>query len=225
MTIPLKDRTEGGRLLADKLAAYADRPDVIVLALPRGGVPVAFEIARALHAPLDVFLVRKLGVPGHEELAMGAIASGGVRVLNEYVVRELNITPEEIERVARREGQELARRERVYRGKRPLPDVRGHTVILVDDGLATGSTMRAAVAALKQQQPGRIIVAVPIAAPATCDELRAEVDEVVCARTPEPFYAIGMWYDDFPQETDEEIRHLLDLAARFSVPGQMPRAS
>jgi len=225
MTIPLKDRTEGGRLLADKLAAYADRPDVIVLALPRGGVPVAFEIARALHAPLDVFLVRKLGVPGHEELAMGAIASGGVRVLNEYVVRELHITPEEIDRVARREGQELARRERVYRGKRPLPDVRGHTVILVDDGLATGSTMRAAVAALKQQQPGRIIVAVPIAAPATCDELRAEVDEVVCARTPEPFYAIGMWYDDFPQETDEEIRHLLDLAARFSVPGQMPRAS
>jgi len=225
MTIPLKDRTEGGRLLADKLAAYADRPDVIVLALPRGGVPVAFEIARALHAPLDVFLVRKLGVPGHEELAMGAIASGGVRVLNEYVVRELNITPEEIERVARREEQELARRERVYRGKRPLPDVRGHTVILVDDGLATGSTMRAAVAALKQQQPGRIIVAVPIAAPATCNELRAEVDEVVCARTPEPFYAIGMWYDDFPQETDEEIRHLLDRAARFSMPRQMPTAS
>jgi predicted phosphoribosyltransferase len=183
-----------------------------VLALPRGGVPVAFEVAEALHAPLDIFLVRKLGVPGHEELAMGAIATGGVRVLNEDVVGYLNINDEVIERVAAREQRELERRERVYRGGRAAPDVRGRTVILVDDGLATGSTMRAAAAALRLQRPARIIVAVPVAAPQTCDEFRTEVDEIVCAATPEPFRGVGLWYEDFSQTTDEEVRELLARA-------------
>jgi predicted phosphoribosyltransferase len=187
---------------------------VLVLALPRGGVPVAYEVARALDAPLDVFLVRKLGVPGHEELAMGAIASGGVRVLNEDVVHHLRIPDEAIEKVARREQQELERREREYRGDRPPPEVSGRTVILIDDGLATGSTMRAAVMALRQQRPARIIVAVPAAAESTCDEFRAEVDEVFCAITPEPFYAVGLWYEDFSQTTDEEVRDLLERAAQ-----------
>src|SRR5438477_6983383 len=186
MAKPFRDRTEAGQLLAAQLAAYAQRPDVLVLALPRGGVPVAYEVARALGAPLDVFLVRKLGVPGQEELAMGAIATGGVRVLNAAVVDALHIPPATIAAVAAAEQRELARRERLYRGARPAPDVRGRTVILVDDGLATGATMRAAVAALRQHQPARIVVAVPIAAPSTCDEVRAEVDEIVCAITPEP---------------------------------------
>src|SRR5262245_39744264 len=198
------DRTEAGRLLAAKLAAYANRPDVLVLALPRGGVPVAFEVARALHAPLDVFLVRKVGVPGHEELAMGAIASGGVRVLNADVVRMLRISDEVFDAVAAEEWRELQRRERLYRGDRPAPDVHGRIVILVDDGLATGSTMRVAVAALRQQQPARIVVAVPVGAPETCAEFQAEADEAVCARTPEPFRAVGLWYDDFSQTTDAE---------------------
>jgi putative phosphoribosyl transferase len=214
MAKPFRDRTEAGQLLAAKLAPYAQRPDVLVLALPRGGVPVAYEVARALGAPLDVYLVRKLGVPGHEELAMGAIATGGVRVLNEAVVDALHISPATIDAVAAAEQRELARRERLYRGTRPAPDVRGRTVILVDDGLATGATMRAAVAALRQQQPARIVVAVPIAAPETCDELRAEVDEIVCAITPEPFYAVGLWYEDFAPPTDDEIRTLLDRAAQ-----------
>jgi predicted phosphoribosyltransferase len=207
-----RDRTEAGRVLAERLGAYADRPDVIVLALPRGGVPVGYEVARALHAPLDVFIVRKLGVPGHEELAMGAVATGGVRVLNEQVVRGLGIPDSVIDAVASWELEELRRRERLYRGERPPPDVRGKTVILVDDGLATGSTMLAAVRALRQQQPARIVVAVPIAAPDTCELLRAEVDDVVCAVTPEPFYAVGLWYRDFSQTTDEEVRELLAQA-------------
>jgi predicted phosphoribosyltransferase len=184
-----------------------------VLALPRGGVPVASEVARALNAPLDVFLVRKLGVPGQEELAMGAIATGGVRVLNEDVVRALQIPDEVIDAVAETQWRELGRRERSYRDDRPPPDVRGRTVILIDDGLATGSTMRAAVAALRQQGPARVVVAVPVASASTCEEFRDEVDDVVCAHTPEPFYAVGSWYRDFTQTSDEEVRALLDQAA------------
>ena len=206
------DRREAGRLLAEKLTAYADRPDVLVLALPRGGVPVAYEVARALRAPLDVFIVRKLGVPGYEELAMGAVATGGVRVLNDQVVNGLRIPDYVIDAVTAWEQQELARRESLYRGERPPPDVRGKTVILVDDGLATGSTMQAAVAALRQQQPARIVVAVPTAAPETCDALRTEVDEVICAITPEPFHSVGLWYKDFSQTTDDEVRELLARA-------------
>ena len=208
-----RDRCHAGQLLAAELAAYAGRSDVLVLALPRGGVPVAFEVARALGVPLDVFLVRKLGVPGHKELAMGALATGDTRVLNERVVRELGIPDAAIEAVAAEEQRELARRERDYRGDRPTPAVGGRTVILVDDGLATGSTMRAAVAALRRQGPARIVVAVPAAAPATCDQFRAEVDEIVCAVTPEPFYAVGLWYEDFSPTTDDQVRDLLARAA------------
>jgi predicted phosphoribosyltransferase len=204
-----RNRADAGRQLADKLAAYADRPDVLVLALPRGGVPVGYEVARALGAPLDVFLVRKLGVPGYEELAMGAVATGDVRVLNDEIVRGLGISGHQIDAVVERELPELGRRERLYRGGRPPPDVVGRTVILVDDGLATGATMRAAVEALRQQQPARIVVAVPTASPDTCEALKAEADDVVCAMTPEPFFAVGHWYDDFTQTTDEEVRELL----------------
>ncbi len=214
---PFHDRAEAGRALAQALERYAGRDDLLVLALPRGGVPVAYEVARALSAPLDVYLVRKLGVPGHEELAMGAIASGGVRVLNPDVVDHLHIPDSIIEAVAEREQAELERRAGEYRGERPPPDVRGRTVILVDDGLATGSTMRAAAAAVREQQPAQIVVAVPVAAPATCQDLKREVDDVVCAMTPEPFYAVGVWYEDFSQTTDAEVRHLLDLAARERV--------
>jgi putative phosphoribosyl transferase len=214
MARPFKDRTEAGRLLARKLSAYANRPDVLVLALPRGGVPVAFEVARVLRAPLDIFLVRKLGVPGHEELAMGAIASGGVRVLNQYVVQHLRIPERAIETIATEEQKELERRERAYRDDRPSPDIRGRSVILIDDGLATGSTMRAAVTAIRQQHPASIVVAVPIAARSTCDEFREEVDEIICAVTPEVFNAVGLWYEDFSQTTDEEVRDLLARAAR-----------
>ena len=206
------DRTEAGRELAAKLAAYAGRPDVLVLGLPRGGVPVAYEVALALDAPLDVFLVRKLGLPGHEELAMGAIASGGVRVLNEDLVRRLRIPDHVIDAVAAEEKEELERRERLYRDDRPPPEVRDRTVILVDDGLATGSSMRAAVAALRQQGPAHIIVAVPIGAPDTCAEFRAETDETVCAVTPEPFYAVGLWYEDFSPTSDAEVHDLLERA-------------
>ncbi len=209
-----RDRTEAGQVLAGRLSGYANRPDVLVLALPRGGVPVAYEVAQVLHAPLDVFLVRKLGVPGREELAMGAIASGGVRVLNEDVVRALGISPEVIKSVAAGELHELTRRERLYRGDRPLPDVTGRTIILVDDGLATGSTMRAAVAALRRRNPKRIIVAVPVGSAETCNEFQGEADEVVCARTPEPFYAVGQWYEDFTQTTDEEVHDMLHRAIR-----------
>jgi putative phosphoribosyl transferase len=215
MAKPFRDRIEAGRLLAEKLAAYANRPDVLVLALPRGGVLVGFEVARALNVLLDIFLVRKLGVPGHEELAMGAIASGGVRVLNDDVVRYLRIPDEVIDAVAEKEQQELDRRERAYRSDRAAPEIRGRTIILVDDGLATGSTMRAAAAALRKQQPEQIVVAVPIAAPETCDEFRGEVDEIVCAVTPQPFYAVGIWYEDFSQTSDEEVRDLLEQATRL----------
>jgi predicted phosphoribosyltransferase len=206
--------------LAERLAAeYSNRPDVIVLALPRGGVPVAYEVARALGAPLDVFLVRKLGVPGHEELAMGAIASGGVRVLNQDVVRMLNVPNEVIDRVARRELAELARRETAYRDGHPAPDVRGRVVILIDDGLATGATMRAAAEALRQLGPARVVVAVPVAAPETCDEFQQYVDEIVCLLTPEPFHAVGMWYENFEQTTDDEVRELLEEARQNVVSG------
>src|SRR5947209_3193713 len=208
-----RDRIEAGKRLAAKLTEYANQADMLVLALPRGGVPVAFEVARALHAPLDIFLVRKLGVPGHEELAMGAIATGGVRVLNEDVVNYLHIPEEVIDAVAADELRELERRERLYRGEHPAPHVKGKTVILVDDGLATGSTMRAAAAALRQQKPARIVVAVPVSAVQTCDEYRMGVDEIVCALTPEPFHAVGLWYKDFSQTTDEEVRDLLARAS------------
>jgi predicted phosphoribosyltransferase len=207
-----RDRAAAGRILAGHLVHYAHRPDVVVLALPRGGVPVAFEVAHALEAPLDVFLVRKLGVPGHEELAMGAIATGGVCLLNREVVRMLEIPDSAIERVAAAEQMELQRRARLYHGDRPPLDVRGRTVILVDDGLATGSTMRTAVAALRKQGPARIVVAVPVAAASTCEELSEEVDEILCARMPEPFRAVGLWYEDFSQTTDEEVRDLLAQA-------------
>ena len=210
--IRFKNRSEAGRFLAEQLSAYANRPDTLVLALPRGGVPVAYEVAKALGAPLDVFQVRKLGLPGHEELAMGAIATGGVRVRNPEVVEYLRIPDEVIDEVTARERQELERRERLYREGRPALSPRGRVVILVDDGLATGSTMLAAVLALRQQQPASIVVAVPVAAKQTCEELRAVADEVVCAVTPDPFYAVGLWYEDFAQTTDEEVRELLAWA-------------
>ncbi len=213
------DRHEAGQVLAKALSGYAGRPDVVVLALPRGGVPVAYEVARALDAPLDVFLVRKLGVPGQEELAMGAIASGGLRVLNPSVLSVLRVPDSVIDAVADRELAELERREQAYRDGRPPLDVRGKVAILVDDGLATGSTMRAAVAALRRLGPARIVVAVPVAAAATCAELRHEVDEVVCALTPEPFYAVGLWYEDFSQTTDDEVRELL-ARRREETPAQ-----
>lgn len=207
-----RDRAEAGRALAEHLRKYAGRDDVIVLALPRGGVPVGYEVARALGAPLDVFLVRKLGVPGREELAFGAIASGGARVLNQEVVDVLGIDDELIEAVARREQAELHRRDALYRGGAPPPDVRGKVVILVDDGLATGATMRAAVLALRKAEPAKIVVAVPTAAPQTCEELRPHVDEIVCAITPDPFFAVGMWYRDFSETTDDQVRELLERA-------------
>jgi len=212
---PFRDRTEAGRLLAQKLREYANRDDVVVLALPRGGVPVAYEVANTLNVPLDIFLVRKLGLPGNEELAMGAIASGGVRVLNEEVVRALNIPDEIVDEVAEKEERELERREREYRRGRPPVDVRGRTAILIDDGLATGSSMRAAALALRNNQPAQIVVAVPVGAPSTCAEFESEVDKVVCAVTPEPFWGVGQWYRDFSQTSDEEVRDLLRRAASF----------
>lgn len=204
-----QDRTEAGQALATRLKAYADRPDVLVLGLPRGGVPVAYEIAAALHVPLDICLVRKLGVPGHKELAMGAIASGGVRVLNYDVVSWLGISSKTIDEMAAKELRELQRRDRAYRGDRPPPDVRDRTIILVDDGLATGSTMRAAISLLKPQRPAKLIVAVPVAPPEVCRTLQSEVDDVICLMTPENFYAIGVWYENFAQTTDEEVIALL----------------
>lgn len=209
-----QDRAEAGKELAKHLKDYANREDVLVLALPRGGVPVAFEVANALHAPLDIFLVRKLGVPGHEELAMGAIATGGVRVLNEDVVGYLDIPSDVIDAVASDEERELDRRQLLYRGNRPPPDVRARTIILIDDGLATGSTMRAAATALRKQQPARVVVAVPVSAPETCDEFRMEVDEIICAAMPQPFLGVGLWYEDFSQTTDHEVRDLLEKSAR-----------
>jgi len=224
MQKPFLDRSHAGRVLASMLAPYAGRPNVLVLALPRGGVPVAYEIARALHAPLDVFLVRKLGLPGHEEFAIGAIASGGVQVLNQEAVDTLGIPDSVIEAVAARERRELARRERLYRDNRPPPRLENKTIILVDDGLATGSSMHAAVKALRQQHAGQIIVAVPVAAPDTCEQFRQpkervpaarsdKPDDIICAATPEPFQAVGLWYEDFSQTTDEEVRELLARAS------------
>jgi putative phosphoribosyl transferase len=208
------DRHDAGRQLAEALDKYANHHDTIVLALPRGGVPVAYEVARALDAPLDVFLVRKLGTPGHEELAMGAIASGGVRVVNEQVRAMLQVSEDAIERVAAREQEELQRREHVYRGDAPPPELRGRTVIVVDDGLATGSTMRAAAEALRAHEPRWIVVAVPVAAPETCSEFRDIVDDVVCLYTPDRFQAVGLWYDDFSQTSDDEVRTLLQEQRR-----------
>jgi predicted phosphoribosyltransferase len=207
-----RDRREAGRLLAQRLSAYQERDDVLVLALPRGGVPVGYEVARALRAPLDVLLVRKLGMPGHEELAIGAVATGGIRVLDASLLAQFGIGSETLERIAERETRELQRRERAYRGDRPSRDVKGKTVILVDDGLATGSSMRAAVRALRQRGPAAVVVAVPVAPPSTCTSLREEADDVVCARAPEPFAAVGQWYDDFSQTSDEEVGELLAAA-------------
>lgn len=216
MASRFRDRTDAGRRLAAELGGYAGRSDVLVLALPRGGVPVAYEVAAALGAPLDVFLVRKLGMPGHEEFAIGAIASGGVRVLNEDTLREYGVTHQQVDAVVEAEQRELERREQQYRGLRPFPDVAGRTVILIDDGLATGSTMHAAVRALREERPAHIVVAVPTAPPETCADLRAAVDEIVCLTTPEPFYAVGLWYEDFSQTTDDEVRMLLERAAATS---------
>jgi putative phosphoribosyl transferase len=210
MPAPFRDRADAGRRLAGMLRDLAHRDDLLVLGLPRGGVPVAHEVARALGAPLDVFVVRKLGLPGHDELAMGAIASGGVRLVNEDVVSAFGVTIDEIARVTAREERELERRERLYRGEdRAPPLVAGRTVLLVDDGLATGASMRAAVEAVRAQHPRAIVVAVPVAPAETCDALRAAADDVVCAMTPEPFDAVGLWYDDFRQTTDEEVHALL----------------
>jgi predicted phosphoribosyltransferase len=208
------DRAAAGRVLGEKLTQYAGRDDVIVLGLPRGGVPVAYEVARALRVPLDVFIVRKLGVPGFEELAAGAIASGGVRVLNEDVMRALPNADEIIEAVTKRESAELERREQKYRDGRPAPEIPGRTVILIDDGLATGATMRAAVKALRQRGAAKIVVAVPVGPPDTCKEFEDEADEVVCASAPEFFQAVGQYYEDFSQTSDEEVRELLARAAQ-----------
>jgi predicted phosphoribosyltransferase len=211
-----RNRTEAGQILAERLTDYANRTDVVVLALPRGGLPVAYEVARSLNAPLDVFVVRKLGVPGLEELAMGAIATGGVRVLNRAVIESLQIPDAVINRVAARELRELERRERAYRDDRPAPDVQGRTVILVDDGIATGATMRAAVAALRQMEATRIIVATPTCALDTAREMGTEVDEVVAVTTPARFRGVGEWYEDFSPTTDDEVRELLEKASQLS---------
>ncbi|MGM9454615.1 phosphoribosyltransferase [Legionella bozemanae] len=203
------DRYQAGRVLVGLLKNYAKRTDVIVLALPRGGVPVGYEIAQKLSLPLDIFIVRKLGVPGHEELAMGAIASGGITVLNEEIVNLLHISTEAIDTIQKSEQEELLRREQVYRGKKPFPELSGKTIILVDDGIATGYTMRAAIAALKQKKPAKLIVAIPVAARSTCDEIAPLVDEIICPMRPVNFYAVGLWYNDFSQTTDEEVMQLL----------------
>lgn len=214
MTKIFQNRVEAGRALADRLNQYANRSDVVVLALPRGGVPVAYEVAKALNAPLDIFVVRKLGLPGQEELAMGAIASGGVRVLNQELVNYLRISESLIDRVAAEEQIELERREQLYRNHRPALEVEGRTIILVDDGLATGSTMRAAVKALRQLNPSRIIVAVPVSPPGVCREFNREADECISVLMPEIFDGVGKWYRDFSQTTDEEVRELLERARR-----------
>jgi len=208
------NRTEAGQALAARLRKYENRDDVIVLGAPRGGVPVAFEVATALRTPLDVFVLRKLGVPGREEFAFGAIASGGVRIVDRNTVEGLGITGLDIERITKAEREELERRERAYRGGRPPLDVRGLTVILVDDGIATGSTMRAAIRALRQMNPSRIVIAVPVAPRSTCNRLQFEADELICLEMPEPFYGVGQFYDDFSQVSDEEVMNLLDNASQ-----------
>ncbi|HXA64007.1 MAG TPA: phosphoribosyltransferase [Bryobacteraceae bacterium] len=215
-----RDRQDAGVQLAAALEVYANDPTVLVLGLPRGGVPVAYQVARALRAPLDVFVVRKLGVPGHRELAMGAIATGGVRVFNDDVIESLQISAPIIDAVARYEGAELERQQRAYRDDVPVPNVTGRTVIIVDDGLATGSTMRAAVRALRKSAPARIVVAVPVGASETCRSLRDEADEVVCAAVPRDFQAVSLWYDEFSQTTDQEVRSLLEAAAAHDAPAR-----
>lgn len=212
-----RNREQAGRILAEHLKRYANWTDVVVLALPRGGVPVGVEVAAGLRAPLEVFVVRKLGVPGQPELAMGAIASGGVRVLNDEVVQLLGLTDEAIDRVARAEQQELERRERLYRAGRRFPDLADQVVILVDDGLATGSTMRAAVNAVRRHRPAEVVVAVPAGAADTCEDFKKEVDEIVCVIAPEAFQAVGLWYEEFPQVSDEEVRDLLERTSRELV--------
>ena len=223
MAARFRDRADAGRQLAALLTAYAGRDDVLVLALPRGGVPVAYEVAVALPAPLDVFLVRKLGVPGHEELAMGAVAMGGVRVLNDEVVKVASVTASEIDAVTAAEQQVLERRGRAWRGDRLPPVVEERVLLLVDDGLATGATMRAAATALRAQGPAAVVVAVPTAPPSTCREMAKVADEVVCVLTPEDFHAVGQWYDDFSPTTDEEVRDL--LARAEAAVGPSPRPS
>lgn len=218
MMMQFQNRVEAGQMLAKRLTKYANRPDVLVLALPRGGVPVGYEVAQALNAPLDVFVVRKLGVPGHEELAMGAIASGGVRVLNGSVIKGLNIPDDVIDAVAEREFCELERRERAYRDDRPAPEVQGRTVILVDDGIATGSTMKAAVEALRQLEARRIVVATPTAALSTVREMRQDVDEFLAVMTPADFAGVGQGYEDFSQTSDEEVRDLLEKGSQLPNP-------
>lgn len=216
--LPFADRRQAGRVLAEHLEHYRGHPNLLVLALPRGGVAVGFEVAHALQAPLDVFVVRKLGFPGHEEYAMGAIASGGVRVMNP--LPGATVSPEAVAAVVEREQAELVRRERLYRGDGPAVSIRGRTVIVADDGLATGSTMRAAVLAIRPQRPAHLVVAVPVGADDTCEQLRAEADEVVCCATPRPFRAVGLWYRNFPQASDDEVHELLEEARRehaFSV--------
>ena len=210
-----KDRVDAGRKLAKELPKYANISDVLILALPRGGVPVAFEVAKELNVKMDVFIVRKLGVPGNEELAMGAIASDNIRVLNEDVIRSFQIPQSVIDEVAVNELRELERRERLYRGNRPKPDISGSTVILIDDGLATGATMRAAAAAVKTKNPAKIVIAVPTAASDTCSAFENEVDKTICVATPEPFYGVGAWYEDFSQTTDKEVCELLNKAAKI----------
>jgi putative phosphoribosyl transferase len=213
MTKQFQDRIEAGRLLAKRLkATYADRSDVLVLGLPRGGVPVAYEVAKVLHAPLDICIVRKLGVPGNKELAMGAIALGGIMVMNENLVKSLTISQKAMAKVVATEQQELERRDHLYRGTRPVPDLSHRTIIIIDDGIATGSTLKAALSIIKQQQPERIVVAVPVAPPQIRQQLKREVDEVVCLLTPEHFYAIGPWYNDFSPTTDAEVSNLLQQA-------------
>jgi putative phosphoribosyl transferase len=213
-TLKFRNRVEAGRLLAARLTTYTDRPDVLILILPRGGIQVGYEIAKALHAPLDVIIVRKLGVPGQEELAMGALASGGIRVMNEDIVWRLGIPEDVIHEVAEHEQREIERREHLYRGNRNAYEVRDRTVILVDDGIATGATMRAAIKAVRQQRPRRLIVALPVAPSETYEALAKEVDELVCIRQPEEFLAVGFWYENFLQVTDQEVCSLLQQATR-----------
>ncbi|BAY31298.1 phosphoribosyltransferase [Nostoc carneum NIES-2107] len=220
MSTKFRNRLEAGQMLGKQLTAYASCPNLLVLGLPRGGVPVAYQVAKALGAPLDICLVRKLGVPGHKELAMGAITSGGIRVLNYDVVNSLGISSQTIEQVTADEFQELQRRDRAYRGDRPPVNVKNCTVIVVDDGIATGSTMRAGITILQRQQPERMIVAVPVAPPETCEQLQRIVDEVVCLKMPEQMCAVGLWYENFLQTTDEEVRYLLtkhSSASNYSV--------
>lgn len=214
METPYRNRESAGQDLAKRLQSYTNRPDGVVLALPRGGINVAFEVANALNLPLDVLVVRKLGAPDQPELAMGAIASGGVRVLNQELLRQSQISNERVESVAKQEAKELERQERLYRNGRPPLVLEGKTVILIDDGLATGATMRAAVAAIREQNPKQIIIAVPVATPSMCREMENEVEEIICVKTPEPFISVGTWYDDFSQTTDEEVTELLSRAEK-----------